>query len=73
MVAFGADAIVTVFVSLITKPKTDDELRGLVWGLSRKDAREEELSPRDRVWWRNPLLLGAGAIVLIVILNIIFI
>jgi solute:Na+ symporter, SSS family len=73
MVAFGADAIVTVFVSLITKPKTDDELRGLVWGLSRTDAREEELSPRDRVWWRNPLLLGAGAIVLIVILNIIFI
>jgi hypothetical protein len=34
---------------------------------------DERPSCRDRVWWRNPKLLGAGALGLIVILNIIFI
>ena len=53
MVAFAADAIVTVVVSLMTQPKTDEEMRGLVWGLTRTDEREEELTAADRVWWRN--------------------
>jgi SSS family solute:Na+ symporter len=73
IVAFVADAVVTVGVSLATQPKPEEELRGLVWGLSRTDERKEELSAADRVWWRNPKLLGAGAIALIVVLNIIFI
>ena len=63
----------TVTVSLATQPKTDEEMRGLVWGLTRTDEREEELSAEDRVWWRNPKLLAAGAVALIVVLNIIFI
>ena len=29
--------------------------------------------PKDKLWWRSPELLGAGAIILLVILNIIFI
>ncbi len=45
----------------------------LVWKLTRTDERAEEADPGDKVWWRSPMLLGAGAIVLIVILNIIFI
>jgi solute:Na+ symporter, SSS family len=73
MVAFAVDAVVTVAVTLFTAPKPEEELRGLVWGLTRTDAREEELSAADRVWWRNPKLLAAGAIALIVALNIIFI
>jgi SSS family solute:Na+ symporter len=73
MVAFVADAVVTVTVSLATQPKTDEEMRGLVWGLTRTDEREEELTAADRVWWRNPKVLAAGAIALIVALNIIFI
>jgi solute:Na+ symporter, SSS family len=73
MVAFAADAIVTVGVSLVTQPKPEEELRGLVWGLTRTDEREEKLSAADRVWWRSPKLLAAGLIALIVVLNIIFI
>jgi SSS family solute:Na+ symporter len=73
MVAFAADAVVTVAVSLATQPKTDEEMRGLVWGLTRTDEREEELTPADRVWWRNPKLVAVPAIALIVVLNIIFI
>jgi SSS family solute:Na+ symporter len=71
--AFVADAVVTVGVSLVTKPKETDELRGLVWGLPRRDTEPERMSEEDRVWYRSPWLLGAGAMALVVILNIIFI
>jgi SSS family solute:Na+ symporter len=70
--AFLADIVVTVAVSLVTRPKPEEELRGLVWGLTDKDAIVD-VPPEDRVWWRNPKVLAAGAIVLIVILNIVFI
>jgi SSS family solute:Na+ symporter len=71
--AFLADLVVTVGVSLVTQPKPEEELRGLVWGLTRKEEDPEEHDPADDVWYRTPWLLGAGAIVLIVILNIVFI
>ena len=62
-----------VVVSLVTKPKPDEELRGLVWGLTRKDEREADVDPRDKLWWRSPWLLGGVAIASLVVLNIIFI
>jgi SSS family solute:Na+ symporter len=73
IIAFVADAVVTVGVSLATQPKSDDELRGLVWGLTRKEEAPEEHDPADDVWYRSPYLLGCGAIALIVILSIVFI
>ena len=72
MVAFVADFVVTVGVSLVTQPKPEEELRGLVWGLTRHEEEPEKHDPADDVWYRSPWLLGAGAIVLIVALNIIF-
>ncbi len=71
--AFVVGAIVLVLVSLVTKPKSEEELRGLVWGLTRKEEREVNADPRDRLWWRSPALLGGVAIACIVVLNIIFI
>jgi SSS family solute:Na+ symporter len=73
IIAFTADAVVTVGVSLVTQPKPDEELRGLVWGLTRKEEEPEEHDPADDAWYRSVWLLGGGAIALIVILNIIFI
>jgi SSS family solute:Na+ symporter len=73
VVAFIADAVVTVGVSLITKPKPEEELRGLVWGLPRKDAEPERMDEGDRAWYRSPWLLGMGALALVVILNVVFI
>jgi SSS family solute:Na+ symporter len=73
IIAFILDAAVTVVVSLLTKPKPEQELGGLVWRLTRTDERPEQLEAGDRVWWRSPILLGAGAIALIVVLNVIFI
>jgi SSS family solute:Na+ symporter len=73
IIAFLADLVVTVGVSMVTQPKPEEELRGLVWGLTRHEEEPEKHDPADDVWYRSPWLLGAGAIVLIVILNIIFI
>jgi SSS family solute:Na+ symporter len=73
IVAFVADAVVTVGVSLVTQPKPEHELRGLVWGLTRTDAEQDpKEDPSDRVWWRSPVLLGTGALILAVALNLVF-
>ena len=72
IIAFLVDAVVMVAVSLVTKPKPTEELRGLVWGLTRTEEPEENVDPRDKLWWRSPALLGGVAIALVVVLNIIF-
>ncbi len=72
IIAFIVDAVVMVVVSLVTKPKPTEELRGLVWGLTRAEEEEENMDPRDKLWWRSPKVLGGLAIALVVILNIIF-
>ena len=71
--AFLADAVVTVGVTFITQRKSDEELRGLVWGLTRTDARPEEIGPGDRGWYRSPAVLGTGALVLATGLSLAFI
>ena len=71
IVAFVLDAIVTVVVSLATQPKPVEELRGLVYGMA--EGTDLKLSRRDSLWWRNPKVLGAGAIAIVIVLNIIFI
>ena len=61
-----------MLVSLVTQPKPDEELRGLVWGLTREDPEDDSLKGDDAL---VPLawLLGGVAIGLVVILNIVFI
>ena len=68
--AFVADAIVTVVVSIFTRPKPIEELQGLVYGMANE---EENQAAEERTWYRKPWLLGAGALALIVVLNIAFI
>jgi SSS family solute:Na+ symporter len=72
IVAFVADAVVTIGVSLVTQPKPQHELKGLVWGLPR-DEPEDDFVRGDDAWYRKPWLLAAGALILLVVLNIIFI
>ena len=68
--AFCADAIVTVVVSLATQPRREEELQGLVWGMAEVDPG---LAERDRPWWQRPRVLAAIVLAIAVILNIIFI
>lgn len=62
--AFVVDAAVMVLVSLVTRPKPDSELTGLVWAL--RDRR-----PRERaVWWQSPAVLGSLALGLVVLMSV---
>jgi SSS family solute:Na+ symporter len=73
IIAFLVDAFVMVAVSLVTKPKPVEELRGLVWGMTREADPDAQIDERDKLWWRSPILLGAIIMVLVIVLNIIFI
>jgi solute:Na+ symporter, SSS family len=64
--AFVTVAIVAAVVTPATSPKRDEDLRGLVYGT----AEVGELDAADRVWWRNPVLLGLVAVVLSFLLYI---
>jgi SSS family solute:Na+ symporter len=68
--AFVADAVVTVGVSLATRPKPIEELQGLVYGMANEPGRE----PRsERAWYRRPQLLAGGVLTLTAGLSLMFI
>jgi solute:Na+ symporter, SSS family len=69
IVAFVADAVVTVAVSLATRPKPEAEIAGLVAGVP--DPNAPPPGPRPP-WWQSPRLLGAGALGLVLVLSLIF-
>jgi SSS family solute:Na+ symporter len=73
IIAFLVDAFVLVTVSLVTRPKPAEELRGLVWGTTRDVDPDAKIDERDKLWWRSPALLASIIIVLLIVLNIIFI
>jgi solute:Na+ symporter, SSS family len=55
MVAFVADAVVTVVVTLFTRPKPVAELQGLVYGMANE---EENVDESEGVWYRSPKVLA---------------
>jgi SSS family solute:Na+ symporter len=64
--AFTACFAVSIVVSLMTRQRPDDELRGLVYSLTPKP---EEAHVE---WYKRPAALAIAVLVLTVILNIIF-
>ncbi|MDF1501772.1 sodium:solute symporter family protein [Roseisolibacter sp. H3M3-2] len=64
--AFATCFVVTIVVSLLTRPRPDDELRGLVYALTPK--------PVDDVknWWERPSVFAAGVLVALLGLNLAF-
>ena len=67
--AFTLDAVVSVGVTFVTKPRPVEELDGLVYG----KATIEEPTARDRGWYRSPALLGAVVLVMTAIASLFFI
>lgn len=57
---------VTIFVSLFGKPKPDEELRGVVYGLEEKTEREAP------PWYGNPVILAIISGIVLIILDGIF-
>jgi solute:Na+ symporter, SSS family len=58
--------VVTIGVSLVTEPKPDSELRGLVWGLT------EQKEAVEQAWYKKPWVLAVTALAITVALNIYF-
>ena len=58
--------LVTILVSLMTRPRPDNELRGLVYSLTERPS-EEHLP-----WHHRPAVLGAIVLAMTAVLNIIF-
>jgi SSS family solute:Na+ symporter len=64
--AWSTCLVVTILVSLLSRPKAEAELRNLVYGLT--DIPHDA----DLPWYKRPLPLAAVVIVALVILNFIF-
>lgn len=64
--AWSVCFVVTITVSLLTRPRPDEELKGLVYSLTKHDV--DERLP----WYKKPEMLGAVVILLSVGLNLLF-
>ena len=71
-VAFAVDIVVSVVVTVFTRPVPQERLVGLVYSLTPKEDRRHSTTGEDAGWYRSPLLLGIGVLALTAVLNIIF-
>ncbi len=69
--AFTTDLVVTVVVSLATRPKPDSELVGFVYSLTPKEHRADPKSA-ELAWFRRPVPLAICSATLVLLLNTIF-
>jgi len=58
--------LATIAISLLTKPRPEEELKGLVYALTE---RAHEKGGR---WFMRPVPVGVGVLILTLILNLIF-
>ncbi len=65
-ISFLSCLIVTVGVSLFTKPTSPSSLTGLVYSLTPKQ------NDKEKIWYRNPLWIGIVVLIASLVLNIIF-
>jgi SSS family solute:Na+ symporter len=64
--AFSVNLIVTIAISLVTTPRPEPELVGLVYSLTPKPV-EAHLS-----WYQKPATLGIAVLAILIVLNLVF-
>jgi SSS family solute:Na+ symporter len=64
--AWAVTLVVTIAVSLVTQPKPDSEMRGLVWGLT------EQREAKEEAWYKKPWVLAVTVLAITIALNIYF-
>jgi SSS family solute:Na+ symporter len=65
IMAFGTCVVITTLVSMATTPRTDRDMEGLVYGLTK--------IPHEEVaWYQRPATLAVIVLVLVILLNIWF-
>jgi solute:Na+ symporter, SSS family len=71
LAAFVVDIVVSVVVSMATRPKPESELRGLVYSMTpRADFHDE--NEGALAWYQQPTKLAAVGLVMVIVLNILF-
>lgn len=58
--------VVTILISLVTRPRPDEELKGLVYSLTEKP-HEHHLA-----WYQRPQVMAVVVLICVIILNLIF-
>ncbi|WP_434769455.1 sodium:solute symporter family protein [Curtobacterium flaccumfaciens] len=71
IISFVTVLVVGFVVSMLTKPKDEKELGGLVYGVGKIDLHGDSVAT-DTAWYRSPALLGTIALVLCVVLYLPF-
>ncbi len=66
IMAWSACFVITLAVSMITKPRPDSELKGLVYSLTERPKSEA------KVWYEKPMILAAIVLGVTLVLNLIF-
>jgi solute:Na+ symporter, SSS family len=64
--AFSINFVITIAISLITKPRPEPELVGLVYSLTPKPV-ETHLS-----WYQKPATLAVAVLAILIVLNLVF-
>ena len=66
IVAWTGCFLLTILISLVTTPRDEKDLVGLVYSLTPKQTTE------GLAWFRRPLVLGAIVLIVAVALNLYF-
>jgi SSS family solute:Na+ symporter len=69
--AFVVDIVLSIVVSLVTRPKPASELRGLVYSETPKEDLVDE-AEGALPWYRRTVPLAGVALAIVVVLNIAF-
>jgi solute:Na+ symporter, SSS family len=64
--AFSVNFVITVLISLMTKPRPEKELVGLVYSLTPKPVEHH------MAWYARPKVIAVGLIAMLITLNLIF-
>jgi SSS family solute:Na+ symporter len=68
LVAWVVMAVVTMF----TRAKPLDDIKGLVYGLPDPDGPDAAVAKRSQSWWQSPAFLGYGALAITLVLSLIY-
>jgi len=69
--AFVVDILVSAGVTMVTAPRKESELRGLVYSLTPKQDFHDE-NEGELPWWQKPNILAGIALAMVIGLNLIF-
>jgi solute:Na+ symporter, SSS family len=69
--AFVVDILVSAGVTMVTTPRKESELRGLVYSLTPKQDFHDE-NEGELPWWQKPNILAGIALAMVIGLNLVF-